>query len=635
MDNISSLSMQKTKEENVLKKVIIFLSLVLVVYIIATKLLYPPEPFLDRIIYLFLSFLILFCFKLPNYRGIGRILLVLGTILAVIGLAHVLISVDRIYENYIVANEKTDFYFFLVYFIGVIILLHGTMGGKIISTMGIIAVVYLFLGRFFTGIFSFPAFSFRQIATFVFINYEQGAFGQIMSVTARMLSIFFIFSSLLVATGLGDFIRAISTLTAGSSKGGPAKVAVIASALFGMLSGSTVSNVAATGSFSIPLMKKIGYKPATAAAVETIASTGGGITPPIMGLSAFIMAEIVGISYLKVIEMAIIPAFLWYFSTFLYVHYSALAQDVQVWSPPRKELVEILKETFHLAIPIFVLIFSLIYLRVAEVAALYSVISLFLISSLRKRTRLNCIKTKSFLINFAKIFTSICVLNAMLGIFIGAIVSTGTHTKLISMILGGITNWWVLTIIIFVLCLMFGMLVPPFIAYITVVLIAVPALYEMGYLVPVIHMFVIYCCALAPITPPVALGAYTAAAIAGSDPIKTAKEATLKSLCLWLIPFMLFKREIYLGIGTSWVSIITWVSIMMIGIFIFTLGINKYCFGKISNRWVAAWLIVVGIIVMQPVSMELSILAIVLGIGSIVILYLRNRKNSSVDEQME
>jgi len=628
MENTNGNSM-KNKEEIISKKIIIFLSFILVVYILITKLNYPPEPFLDRGTYLIISFLILFCLQFPKYRGIRRILLVLGVIFAVIGCAHVIISADRINANFVIANEKTDFYFFVIYFIGVAILLHDSLGGRIITMLGVIATAYLFLGEYVPGIFSFPAFSLKKIASMLYINYEDGAFGSLLSITSRILSVFLLFSSLLVATGLGDLIRALSTLLAGKSKGGPAKVAVIGSALFGMLSGSAVSNVAATGSFTIPLMKRIGYKPSTAAAIETIASTGGSLAPPIMGLSAFVMSDMIGVPYVKIITWAIIPAFLWYYTTYLYVHFSAHAQDIQLWKPARKELLDTIKKTGHLGIAVIVLVYFIIFLRVAELAAFYSIISLFIISFFRKRTLLNWEKMKGFLLDFAKVFCGLCVLNTMLGIFVGALIGTGTHSKFIYLVLGGITNWVVILIIFFLICLLFGMLVPPFIAYVTVVLAAGPVLHQLGFSIPVIHMFILYGCTLAPITPPVAIAAYTAASIAGAGPIEVAKEASTKALSLWLIPFIVFRYKLHIGLNTSLSSIVMWVVIIAIGIFVFTLATNRYFLEKISSRW-ATSLLVISIMILQPVNMWISIIGSLLGIGAIIILLYLFKKNVPV-----
>jgi len=618
---------QLKKEELIIKNMIIFLSFIIVIYTLVTKLTYPPEPFLDRGIYLLFSFLVLFGSQYTKYSGTRKALTVLGLIFAIIGCVWIIFSADRIIGNWFRANEF-DFYYFAIYFIGVIILLQGSTGGRIISLMGIIAVAYLFLGRYTSGDFAIPAFNFRQIATMVYTDIDQGAFGIFMSIMTRILSLFLMFSALLLATGLGDLIRSASMLAAGNAKGGPAKVAVISSALFGMLSGSPVANVAATGSFTIPLMKSIGYKPRTAAAVETIASTGGSIAPPIMGLSAFVMSEIVGVPYVQIIVWAIIPAFLWYYTTFLYVHYSALTQHVEAWKPPREELLEVFKSRIHLIIAIVALVYFLIHYKVAEIAALYAVITLFIASFFRKVTRLNWEKTKKFLFDYAKIFSTLCVLNTMLGIFTGAFLSTGMHTKIIMLIFGDISNWFVVAVITFILCIIFGMLVPPFAAYITVVLVAVPILSHLGFSIPVIHMFVLFNCALAPITPPVALAAYTAATIADADPIQTAKEASLKALPLWIFPFILFKNEVFIGMNTSLPIVLLWTVIMMIGVFIFTLATNKYCFGKISNQLVI-WFMIMTVVIMQPINLGLSIIGSILGIGTFVILYIQHIRNNT------
>jgi len=615
------------KKENSFTKLIIFISLILVVYILYTKLTQPPEPFTDRGLLMIFCSIILFSLQFPKCIGIRKIILIIGLISTIIGSVWVMYSADRLAANFYWAGEY-DFYFFAAYFIGVMILLQINLGGKIISILSLIAVLYVFVGRYFSGPFSLPEFSAQSVATMVYTDVTKGAFGTFLSLTSRILSLFLMFSSLLIATGLGDLIKSISLLAAGKTKGGPAKVAVISSALFGMLSGSAVSNVAATGSFTIPLMKSIGYKPRTAAAIETIASCGGGLAPPIMGLSAFIMAEILGVPYFNIMVWAIIPAFLWYYTTFLYVHYSAYSQDVQVWEPDKRELIKLLKDRIHLIFAIVVLVIALVMTRVAEIAALYSIISLFLLSSIRKGTRLNLERTKDFLLEFGKIFSTICVLNTMLGIFVGALLSTGMHFKVINLVYFNVTNWVVVILITFVLCIIFGMLVPPFAAYVTVVLVAAPILSSLDFELAVIHMFVLIGCVLAPITPPVAVAAYTAATIAGADAIQTAKEASIKALPLWIFPFIVFKNKVFIGLNENWFNLILWTGIMMIGIFIFSIVVNRYCFSKLSNSMML-WLLAVAIIIMQPMNMLVSIVGCVLGIGTVVILYLNHVKNAS------
>lgn len=632
MSNLKQVQLAEKKSNNLILNLIALLSLVLVIYTIITKAFHSPDPFIDRGIYLLFSVIIVYLFQYQKVTNNSRkIILSIGVMLSIIGCIYIIFSSDKIINNWFMADIN-DYYVFLLYFAGLFIILFGSgIGGKIISIMGILSVAYLYLGRFLPGDFTLPDLLPTQIATMVFTDIDQGAFGTFMSVVSRVLSLFLMFSALLITTGLGDLIRSLSMLLAGNSQGGPAKVAVISSAMFGMLSGSPVANVAATGSFTIPLMKSIGYKPRTAGAIETIASTGGSITPPIMGISAFIMAEIIGVPYITIITWAIIPAFFWYYTTYLYVHYAALSQGVKIWKPPREELLVTLKSNWHLAISIVALVYFLITLRVAELAAFYSLIALFILSFLSKQTRLNIEKTKEFLVSFAKIFTNLCLLNTMLGIFTAALLSTGAHTKLILLIFGGITNWVILLLITFALCILFGMLVPPFAAYITVVLVAVPILNNLGYSVPVIHMFVLYGCALAPITPPVALAAYTAASIADADPIETAREASLKALPLWIIPFIIFKYHLHIGMQDSWISLLSMVAVLMIGIYIFTMASNKYCVEKIySKKWII-WLYIVSLAIVQPMNMMLSYVACAIGIASATFLYIRKKKKVALE----
>jgi len=617
-------NVSEAKNKKNYNHIVVFLALILVGYILYTKLTFPPDPFYDRTIYMGISLLMLCCFQLPTYKGIGKVFVVLGTILSVGACIYIMFSVDKIMGNMYRA-DMTDSYVYIFYFIGVMILLQSNLGGKIIGAMGIIIMGYLFLGRYIPGVLNIPPLTIKHVATMVFTDTDQGAFGTFLAITSRVLSIFLLFSSLLVATGLGELIRAVSMMGAGKTKGGPAKVAVIASALFGMLSGSPVANVAATGSFTIPLMKSIGYKPNTAGAIETVASSGGNITPPIMGLSAFIMCEILGVPYTRVIVWAIIPAFLWYFTTFLFVHFSAYSQNVKSWTPKKEELIEIVKSRWHLVISIFILIYFLVALRVPELAALYATISLFVISFLRKETRLNWDKIKRFLMHFSKAFAGLAILNTMLGIFTAGLLSTGTHTKLIHLIFGGITHWFPIALIIFGLCIIFGMIVPPFAAYVAIVVIAAPIFKNLGFELSTIHMFVLYGCALAPITPPVALAAYTAAGIAEADAIQTAKEASIQALPLWIFPFLLLRDNLFLGMGTEVSVLIINLLMIMLGVLVFTVAVNCYWVERIT-RQLSIWLFVLTIGIMQPMYMTVSALCCILGAGTLILLFLNKNK---------
>lgn len=628
MDKVENIS--EKNNENIYNKIIIFLSAILVAYIMYTKLTFPPEAFYDRIFYMSMTVLILCCIQLQTYTGTRRLLVLLGTVLSISACIYMVINVPKIMGNMYRADWH-DGYVYIVYFIGIFILLQSNQGGKIISGMGVVIMLYLFLGHNLKGVLSIPPLNIKHIATMAFTDTDQGAFGSFLAITSRTLSVFLLFSCFLVATGLGDLIRAVSMLGTGKTKGGPAKVGVIASALFGMVSGSPVANVAATGSFTIPLMKSIGYKPTTAAAIETVASSGGNITPPIMGVSAFIMCEILGVAYTRVIVWALIPAFLWYFTTFLFVHFSALSQDVKSWIPEREELMQVVRTKWHLLISLFVLVYFLIAYKVAEIAALYSLVTLFFISFFRKETRLNLIKVKKFLIDFAHTISGITILNTMLGIFTAAFLSTGTHTKLIHLVFGGVTHWFALALIVFALCIVFGMLVPPFAAYIAVVVMAVPILHSVGFELPVIHMFVLYGCVLAPITPPVAIAAFTAAGIAGSDSLQTAKEATIQAMPLWVFPFLMLRDSLFLGMGTKTSVLVGNIGMIMFGVLLLTIAINRYWVEPISKKLVPALALLV-ILIFQPLNNNISFIACIFGAGILIKLYFNKKNKGAVTE---
>ena len=537
-------------------RLIYIVSFILIIYCLYTHAYYPPTPFLNRGIYLFLSFIL---FLLMNYSSseniINKVLFIISTVMCTFVCVYMIFCEGRIVENFYRACEM-DYIMLLLYLIGAFLIMFRTQGGRVIGFLAILGFVYLRFGHYIKGIFVHNPFNSTQIATMLLTDIDKGAFGSLMGVVARILSIFFLFASLLIISGLGDLVNAMAIYFFGDKKGGPAKIAVITSALFGMVSGSPVANVAATGSFTIPLMKKLGYNSKTAAAVEAIASSGGGLVPPVMGLGAFIMCEIVGVPYTTVCLWGIIPAIMWYWTSYWIVDNSAYKQDVKLWKPEKAKTIKIIKEKFLLIFGIIVLIYFLVELQIAEVAAFWGVVSLLIISSIKKSTRIDCKKLGDLLINFSRSFVPICILISLLGIFISSLMSTGAHVKLGLLVLGGLDNWFFVSIIISLLCLVFGMIVPIVAAYMAVVLVASPILIGFGVPNSVVHMFVFYCCALAPITPPVALAVFTGSSISGSDPMETAFFASKIAFPLWLVPFILLRRELFFGMETPIIEVI-------------------------------------------------------------------------------
>lgn len=614
--------MNKLKENFELyrNRIVILFSFILVTYIIYTHAYFPPSPFTNRGIILGLSYIIyFFLYYSPEESLLNKIISFISTILCVSVSIYMIVSEPRIIQSFYRANY-TDYIMIIIYIIGGAVLMRRNQGGKVIGLLAIIGFLYLKFGYLMPGIFTHKGFTVGQIGTMLLTDPDKGAFGDLMGVVARILSIFFLFASLLIISGLGDLINSLAIYFLGEKKGGPAKIAVVTSGLFGMVSGSPVANVAATGSFTIPLMKRLGYDAKTAASVEAIASSGGGLVPPIMGLGAFVMAEIVGVSYTVVCAWGIVPAVLWYWISYWIVDNNAYKYDVKLWKPNKEETIKVAKEKFLLVFAIIILIYYLVTLQVAEVAAFYGVIALIVISFFNKTTRINFEKFIELLVNFSKSFVPIAIIISLLGVFISSLMSTGAHVKLGLLVLGGFTNIFIISLLVFLLCIIFGMIVPIVAAYIAVVMIAVPVLAELGVALPAVHMFVFYCCALAPITPPVALAVFTGSSIAGSDPMKTAIYASKIAIPLWFVPFILLKEELFLGMNMSNSMVILKIAIVMIGSMFITISTIGYFLGRKFKYSERIGIFIAGLFILQPIIINKPIYNIVVAI--VVFIYI-------------
>jgi TRAP transporter 4TM/12TM fusion protein len=601
------------------KEVIIFLSAAMVVFTLYCLAWLPPSGHIQRGIFLSLI-TITVSLLYPRKSKIGKVCMVLFTSMALAGSIYPILFEDRLLAQLLQANE-TDVYIFVIFIIGFSAVLASVAGGHIILGIIVLMLSYMLLGHHMPGLFSHVPFPLNFITSVLYIDLDIGAFGMFADLACRVLSIFIIFTALLITSGLGDLATAMATWVAGNATGGPAKVSVFSSAAYGMLSGSAIANVAATGSFTIPMMKKVGYKPSAAATVEALASTGGGLMPPVMATACFIMADMLGIPYIRVCVAALIPVFLWYFTVYFVVHYYALRQGIMKWRPPREEVMKVIRAKFHLVFAVFALVGALFYFVAAEQGAFWAVVFLLISASLRKGTRLTKAKVVEFLEAYATMFAPLFILLIALGMVVAAMVGSGIHIKIGILLLGGIEQWYFIVLITAAFTIALGMAVPNIAAYLAAIVIVLPILAKLGYNLLVIHMFVFYIANIAPITPPVCLASFTAARIAGSDMMKTGLEATIKSLPLWIIPFAIFKKGLLFGIGTPLSALGIGVAILCLGIFIFVLGTEGYFQRRL--KWGERILaIVIGIMIVQPVSDSYSYIFTVAGILLLAYWYL-------------
>ncbi|MDX5402906.1 MAG: TRAP transporter permease [Rhodobacterales bacterium] len=384
-------------------------------------------------------------------------------------------------------------------------------------------------------------------------------FGVPAQVSATYVVLFVIFGAMAERFGIGKLFMDFALALTGHAAGGPAKVAVVTSGLFGSVSGSAVANVMTTGTFSIPLMKRIGYKPQFAGAVEAVASTGGQIMPPIMGAAAFVMAEFMGVSYLTVAGYALLPALLYFLAVFLAVHFEARKNGMK--GLPRADLPrvgKVLKDEGHLFLPLVVIIGMLMYGYSAPFSALSGILSIVPVVLLRKTTRheITLPKLTDALYSGAVNSVPVALACATAGIVIGVIAQTGLGLTFTGLVKAAAGQQLIFALILTMLAgIVLGMGMPTTPAYIVQVALLVPALVNMGVSIPAAHMFVFYYAILSAITPPVAIAVYAACGIAQSPVMSTSWTAVRLGLTGYIIPFMFVFGPSLLMIGT-WTEIV-------------------------------------------------------------------------------
>ena len=429
--------------------------------------------------------------------------------------------------------------------------------------------------------------------------------------SAIYVSIFVIFAGVLEASGAGDvFIRLTQSLL-GGFRGGPAKVAVVASSLFGTISGSAVANVVGTGSFTIPLMKKSGFRADFAGAVETAASSGGQLMPPVMGAAAFIMADYIG-SYQDVLIAAIIPAILFYIALFMMIDLEALKHNLL--GQPKEELPnfkEELKKGWYLLLPLLLLIFLLVGVRYsAQKSAFFSSIALILIMLLYPGRREKFGKVMKLVAGSSKGMVSVALTTGTAGIIVGILMLTGIGYKLSSLLIalsGG--HVMVLLLLTMLTSVILGMGMPTSAAYVLLATLIVPALEQLGVAKIAAHFFVFYFGIMANVTPPVAVAAYTAAGIANGDAMKTGFIAWRLSLAGFLLPFLFCLNPALLGKGTP-VEIGLAVVTALIGSYGLATGVQRYFKGNLS--WIQTAVVLLGSVGMLMPGAVSDVIGVVL-----------------------
>jgi TRAP transporter 4TM/12TM fusion protein len=388
---------------------------------------------------------------------------------------------------------------------------------------------------------------------------------------------------------------------AGGLPGGPAKIAVVASGFEGMISGSSVANVVGSGSVTIPLMKSIGYPAHFAGAVEATASTGGQFMPPVMGAGAFVMAEFLGVPYVRIALLAFIPACLYYFACYMQIHYRAVKMDLK--GVPRAQLPKfwgLFKKKFYLLFPIVVLVYFLLnYYSILRVAFLAIVATIIVGLFQKGEDRFTLRSFFETLEVGARTALGVAVACACAGIVVGVITMTGLGLKISTVIIDLSHGILFITLVLSaIVCLIMGMGVPVTASYIIVATIAAPSLLKLGVMPLAAHLFVFYFAVLADITPPVCIAAYVAAGMAGANPMKTGLTATKLGIAAFIVPFVFCYDTALLGLGD--VSYIIYrIIITMLGVIALAAGAEMYFLRK-NKFYETPLLFVAALLLIKP-----------------------------------
>lgn len=476
--------------------------------------------------------------------------------------------------------------------------------GPALPVIASIFTAYAFFGRYMPDFLAFKGVSLPRYLSQITLSTE-GIYGIPLDVSARIVFLFVLFGAMLDKAGAGKFFIDVAMSLLGRYKGGPAKAAVLSSGLSGLVSGSSIANVVTTGTFTIPLMKKVGYPAHKAAAVEVAASTNGQLMPPIMGAAAFIIAEYVNVPYLEVVKAAMVPAFASYAALFYLTHLEACKLGMKgLAKADLPRFVATFMGGLHFLIPIFVLLYELIIPRHSPDLAAFRAIGVLIVVMILQRLvpawrhgvskmaafKLGCAEVVDGLIAGGRNMVSVAVATAAAGIIVGVVTMGlgGLVTDIIDLLSGG--NLVLMLVITAIASLILGMGLPTTANYIVMASLTAPALVALadmqGFAVPLIaaHLFVFYFGILADDTPPVGLAAYAAAAIGGADPIKTGLQGFMYDIRTAILPFMFIFNTDILLLGISNPLLAIYIFIMTcVGTFAFAAATQGWFIRK--NSW--------------------------------------------------
>ncbi|OGP74461.1 MAG: hypothetical protein A2V86_10385 [Deltaproteobacteria bacterium RBG_16_49_23] len=488
--------------------------------------------------------------------------------------------------------------------------------GKPLVVINIAFLLYAFFGHLLPPPLSHGGYDLERIATTLALT-QNGIFGVALTVMFDYIYLFVVFGIIYAASGGTEFILDLARSLFGRLTGGPAKISVLSSALFGTISGSAVANVTVDGIFTIPMMKRAGFEPHVAGAIEAVTSTGGALMPPVMGAAAFIMAEYLGIPYISICKAAIFPALLYYFALFAIIHFYAKKNDLR--GLPKEELpsfLSVMREKWTFSIPILSLILLMAKGFTPTKAVLYTILIILILSAFSRTTRIGIRKGMLLSEVSAKSALLVCTACASAGIIIGIVLLTGLGSKLADFVLYASGDRLGLALpFIMIASLILGMGLPTVVCYVLLAATVASPLIKMGVLPLAAHLFIFYFGMLCMVTPPVGFAFYASSAIANSDPMKTGWTAFKFALAGFILPYMFIFYPSLLLIG-SLSEILLATLPAVIGTLLLSIGIVGFLKKEIG--WLGRGLLIIGAVLLIHPGMATSLIGI--GLGGLVLI---------------
>ena len=501
--------------------------------------------------------------------------------------------------------------------------------GNPLVIITLVFVAYAFLGKYIPGFLNQPGMTLKKFTSLVYLTTD-GIFGSPLYASASYVVLFVLLGAIMSVSGIGDYMTNLAPSLFGHMRGGPAKVDVVASGFFGSISGSPTANVIGTGTFTIPMMKKNGFEPEFAAAVEATASTGGAIMPPIMGSTAFIMAEMLGIPYTAVAKAALIPAILYFLAVLFGVDIYAAKHGLK--GIPRSQLPKVrsmLKQIYMLA-PLIFLIFCMAVFNMTIVrSGLLTIIVTLVLVEINPKTRMTKEQWLQIPVQTVKSAVSVGIACAMAGIISGVIMGSGLGYR-ISSILTSVagTSMLLLLVLTMVVSLIMGMGVPTTAAYLVLASLVAPTMIQLGIPPLAAHMFIFYFGCISSITPPVALAAYAGAGLAGCDPNKTGYKAFRLAFCSFLMPYLFVYNPVLLMEGG--VLDILWSLVTaLIGAYLLASGFEGFFF-RWSLKWFERPLMILGAVMLIVPGMVTDLVGIAIIVVEFVTEFMFKRSEKFV-----